>query len=107
MIVRISIVRRYRAMHHSQHFLFHYWILFVSLIVLGRVLIHWRIYPELRRRGVSYKIGGIGDHRAVGEYKRICVEEGRPLTLWYMMTAIWVILYAGIVVWFCLIFSIV
>jgi len=86
-------------------FLFRYWLVFVSLIVIGRLLLHCFIFPALRRRGMPYKIGGMGDHRAVSEFKRICLAEGRPLTLWYMMTVLWVVLYAGVIVWFCLILS--
>jgi hypothetical protein len=84
---------------------FYYWLVFAALIVTGRVLLHCWVFPELRRRGIPYKTGGMGDHRAVSEFKRICLAEHKPLTLWYLMTALWVVLYAGVIGWFCLIFS--
>jgi hypothetical protein len=86
-------------------FLFRCWLVFVVLIVAGRVLLHAFIFPELRRRGIPYKIGGVGDHRAVSEFKRICIAEGKSLTLWYVMTGLWVVLYVGVIIWFCLILS--
>ena len=75
--------RRHHIMAQSDTLLFRYWLVFVLLIVVGRVLLHCFIFPELRRRGIPYKIGGMGDHRAVSEFKRICIAERRPLTLWY------------------------
>lgn len=76
-------------------------LVFGALIVTGRVLLHWFVFPELRRHGIPYQVGGSGDHRAISEFRRICLAEGRPLILWHVMTGLLVVLYAGVIGWGC------
>lgn len=92
----------HNIMSNSDFSIYHQLVL-GTLIVTGRVLLHWFVFPELRRRGIPYQVGGSGDHRAISEFRRICLAEGKPLTLWYVLVGLLVVLYAGAIGWGCLI----
>ena len=76
----------------------------MSLIVLGRVLLHFRIFPELKRRSIPYQAGSSGDMKAISDYRQVCISEGKPLTLWYVITGIIAVLCVSLAGWFLLIF---
>ena len=84
-------------------FLFGYLLVFAFLVVLGRVILHWRIFPELKRRGIPYSAGKSGDLKALSDYRRVCLAEGTALSMLYVMMSILGLLVIGLVVWFLLI----
>ena len=78
-----------------------YWCMFMVLIVIARLLLYFVVRRELRRRALDHVLA---DNKAAAEYKRVCLAEQKPLTVWYILMGLFWLIPAMIVGWFLLLF---
>ena len=86
-------------MHTSSTFRTLYWCTFMSLIVIARLLLYFVVRRELQRRGIDHVLAA---NKAAAEYKRVCIDEHKPLTVWYILMALLWLIPVMIIGWFIL-----
>ncbi len=84
-----------------------YWSVGFVLILMGRTIHYFAVTRYLKRRGIQieHRWLSVRDWPEWAAYKKALVSECQPLTWWYALWAIQIILFFWIVGWVALLLS--
>ena len=79
-----------------------YWSVGFGLIILGRIIHYFAVSRYLSRRGIQVERTRlyIRDWREWAAYKKARLSGGEPLTWWYVLWTVQIILIFWLVGWF-------
>jgi hypothetical protein len=82
-----------------------YWSIGFGLIILGRTIHYFAVARYLKQRGilVEHNLFGVRDWAEWAAYKKAVLSDGQPLTWWYVLWTIQVILMFWLAGWFAMV----